>query len=153
MGVDVNDVERVAQWRFPLLATFNDLWQRFSKCARDSKLSGLGMLFYEPSKIVDWGVGDGHVLEGFPAYTKPTGTDTQAFCDHLYTGEKPDVINEAQRKVSKQDASLLWCISNNPSFRLKHPGVLDGSDGSDGTSYPLTENYTLPVAQAMGCVA
>jgi len=37
-------------------------------------------------------------------------------------------------------------ISNNRSFRLKHLGVPDGSDGSDGTSYPLTENYTLPVA-------
>ena len=44
-------------------------------------------------------------------------------------------------------------ISNNPSFRLKHPGVPDGSDGSDGTSIPLTENYTLPVAQATGRVA
>ena len=41
-------------------------------------------------------------------------------------------------------------ISNNSSFRQKHPGVADGSDGSDGTSYPLTENYTLPVAQATG---
>jgi len=41
-------------------------------------------------------------------------------------------------------------ISNNSSFHLKHPGVPDGSDGSDGTSYPLTENYTLPVAQATG---
>ena len=29
-------------------------------------------------------------------------------------------------------------ISNNPSFHLKHPGVPDGSDGSGGTSYPLT---------------
>ena len=44
-------------------------------------------------------------------------------------------------------------ISNNPSFRLKHPGVPDGSDGSDGTSYPLTENYKLPFAQVMGRVA
>jgi hypothetical protein len=44
-------------------------------------------------------------------------------------------------------------ISNNPGFRLKHPGVPDGSHGSDGTSYPLTENYILPLAQAMGCVA
>jgi hypothetical protein len=44
-------------------------------------------------------------------------------------------------------------ISNNYSFRLKHPGVLDGSDGSGGTSYPLTKNYTLPVAQATGRVA
>ena len=44
-------------------------------------------------------------------------------------------------------------ISNNSSFRQKHPGVPDGSDGSDGTSYPLTENYTLPVAQATGRVA
>jgi len=48
---------------------------------------------------------------------------------------------------------MRCCISNNSSFRLKHPGVPDGSDGSDGTSYPLTENYTHPVAQAMGRVA
>ena len=44
-------------------------------------------------------------------------------------------------------------ISNNPSLRLKHPGVPDGSDGSGGTSYPLTKNQTPPVAQAMGRVA
>jgi len=44
-------------------------------------------------------------------------------------------------------------ISNNSSIRLKHPGVPDGSDGSDGTSFPLLENYTLPVAQVMGRVA
>jgi len=31
--------------------------------------------------------------------------------------------------------------------------VPDGSDGSDGTSYALTENYTLPVTQATGRVA
>jgi len=51
---------------------------------------------------------------------------------------------------------LNWCqyyISNNASFRLKHLGVPDGSDGSDGTSNPLTENYMLPVAQAMGRIA
>jgi hypothetical protein len=45
------------------------------------------------------------------------------------------------------------CIKNNPSFRLKHPSVLDGSDGSDGTSYPLMENYALPVPHATGRVA
>jgi len=44
-------------------------------------------------------------------------------------------------------------ISNDPNFCLKHPGVPDGSDGSDGTSYALTENYTLPVAQATGRVS
>ena len=44
-------------------------------------------------------------------------------------------------------------ISNNSSFRQKHPGVPDGSDSSGGTSYPVTENYTLPVAQATDRVA
>jgi len=44
-------------------------------------------------------------------------------------------------------------ISNNSSFRQKHPGVQDGSDGSDRTSYPLTENYMLSVTQVMGHVA
>ena len=45
------------------------------------------------------------------------------------------------------------CISNDPNFRLKHTGVLDGSDGSDGTSHARTETYMLPVAQATGRVA
>ena len=44
-------------------------------------------------------------------------------------------------------------ISNNPSFRQEHPGVPGGTVGSDGTSHPLTENYTRPVAQATGRVA
>ena len=44
-------------------------------------------------------------------------------------------------------------ISNNSNFRQKHPGVPDGTDGSDRTSYLLTENSTLPVAQATGRVA
>jgi hypothetical protein len=47
----------------------------------------------------------------------------------------------------------LSAISNNPSFHVKHPGVQDGSDGSDGTSYHLTGKYTLPVTLAMGHVA
>ena len=45
------------------------------------------------------------------------------------------------------------CISNDSSFHQKDPGVPDGSDRSDGTSYPLMENYTLRVAQATGRVA
>jgi len=45
---------------------------------------------------------------------------------------------------------LLPFISNNSSFCQKCPGVPDGSDGSEGTSYPLTVNYTLSVPQAMG---
>jgi len=48
---------------------------------------------------------------------------------------------------------LADTISNNSNFPQKHPGVPDGSDGSDRTSYTLTENYTLPVAQATGRVA
>jgi len=44
-------------------------------------------------------------------------------------------------------------ISNKLSFHQKHQGILDGSDGSDGTSYPLTENYTIPMAQEMCRVA
>ena len=46
--------------------------------------------------------------------------------------------------------SFTKSISNDHNFRLKHPGV---PDGSDGTSYAVTENYTLPVAQATARVA
>jgi hypothetical protein len=44
-------------------------------------------------------------------------------------------------------------IRNNHSVRLKHPGVPDGSDGSDRALYHLMENYTLPVAQVSGRIA
>jgi hypothetical protein len=37
-------------------------------------------------------------------------------------------------------------IPNNPSFRLKYTVVPEGSDGSGGTSYTLTENQTQPIA-------
>jgi len=50
------------------------------------------------------------------------------------------------RTVILDDATVPNCISNHPSFRLKHLGVQDGSDGSDRTSYPLTENYIHPIA-------
>ena len=53
----------------------------------------------------------------------------------------------------QQCCLFIAIISNNFSFRLKHPGVPDGSDGSDGTLYPLTENQMRPVAQATGRVA
>jgi len=48
------------------------------------------------------------------------------------------------------DNKIGACISNDPSVRQKHPDVPDGSGGCIGTSYPLPENYTLPVAQATG---
>jgi hypothetical protein len=53
------------------------------------------------------------------------------------------IVSYTYARAYKQ---LMMNISNNSSFRQKHPGVPDGSDGSDGMLYPLTENYTLPVA-------
>ena len=52
--------------------------------------------------------------------------------------------------ISSCSGLALTRISNNSSFRQKDPGVTDSSDRSDGTSHPLTENYTLPDAQATG---
>jgi hypothetical protein len=48
---------------------------------------------------------------------------------------------------------LINTIRNNSSFCEKLPGVPDDSDGPDRTSYPLTQNYTLPVAQPIACDA
>jgi hypothetical protein len=59
----------------------------------------------------------------------------------------------ASQSVRVSEYSLVRVIRKNPGFRLKHTGVADGSDESDGTSYPLMENYMLPVAQAMGHIA
>ena len=57
----------------------------------------------------------------------------------------------SQRTIKELEAgcgrhfALVYFISNNSGFHLKHPGVPDGSDGSGGTSYPLTENQTRRV--------
>jgi len=63
------------------------------------------------------------------------------------------VLKSYSPKGPSSSIKDCYDISNGSSFRQKHLGVLDGSDGSDGTSYLLMVNYTLPVAQATGRVA
>jgi len=46
--------------------------------------------------------------------------------------------------------STVIIISDKSSFCQEHLGVRAGSDGSDGTLNPLTENHTRPITQAMG---
>ena len=58
-----------------------------------------------------------------------------------------------RRIVESTLRSVPENISNKPSFHQEHPGVSDSPDGSDGTSYPLTENQTRPLAQTTGRVA
>jgi hypothetical protein len=74
--------------------------------------------------------------------------------ESLYTSLLESIISSKNEHIFICDLSDLTLqiifISNNCSFRLKHLGVPDRSDGSDGTSYRLTENQTRPVAQAMG---
>jgi len=69
---------------------------------------------------------------------------------HCLAGHDPNGFSVGWLEIFGKSANS---ISNNRSFRLKHPGVRDSSDGSGGTLYPLTENQTLHVAQATGCVA
>jgi hypothetical protein len=50
--------------------------------------------------------------------------------------------------MSKRDRNMVTapvCISNEPCFRQEHWVVSNGPDGSEGTSYPLTENQTRRV--------
>ena len=64
----------------------------------------------------------------------------------------PDAGLHSTRHIQSVCVVLL-VISTDASFRLKHPGVQDSSDGSDRTSYRLMENYTLPVTHVTGCIA
>jgi hypothetical protein len=62
----------------------------------------------------------------------------------------PHTIRTHHPPNTAQPVSGSSVINNNSSFRQKSPGVPGGCDGSDRTSYLLTDNYTLPVAQATG---
>jgi hypothetical protein len=66
---------------------------------------------------------------------------------NLVTVTKTSMIDE----MACGNGTLGTTMSNNfSSFCQKHPGVPNGSNGSDGSLYLLTENYTLPAAQATG---
>jgi hypothetical protein len=47
----------------------------------------------------------------------------------------------------------MQCISNKHSFHQEHPGVSDGPEVTDGTSYHLTEKQMKPVTLPTGHVA
>jgi hypothetical protein len=67
----------------------------------------------------------------------------------------PIIFQNIQNTSSYTDnyMIILSFISNNTSFRQKHPAVPDDSDTTDAISYPLTENDTLPIAHVTGRVA
>ena len=69
-------------------------------------------------------------------------------CSILNAPPSLQVLSGARENALAQFESILQssCISKNSSFRLKHTGVPNGSDGSGGTLYPLTENQTRRVA-------
>jgi hypothetical protein len=64
-----------------------------------------------------------------------------------------DLVRAALVRATLIRDGIVRDISNNPSFHQKHPAVPDGSDGSNGTSYPLMENHMHSVAQATDWVA
>jgi hypothetical protein len=79
--------------------------------------------------------------------------DTERVTNQLQTEIYGITSDEQMQFMTEFSIHLIQFINNNPSLRLKHPGVPDSSDSSDGTSYPLTDNYTLPVTPATGRVA
>ena len=77
-----------------------------------------------------------------------------AVARNLVQDAETAIMQEQEHMRNVEKARLTTTnIRNNSSVHQKHPGVPDGSDGSEGTSYPLTENFTLPVAQATGRLA
>ena len=45
MGVNVPDILRVVQWRFPIDKQISDLWQRLGRCSRTPGMQGVGHVF------------------------------------------------------------------------------------------------------------
>ena len=82
--------------------------------------------------------------------------DVYTECTYECTVNMLGVYNQLQLKVDLREYSEKYSrryISNNPCFSQEHTGVPDSSDASDRTSYPLKENYTVPIAQGKGRIA
>jgi len=75
----------------------------------------------------------------------------QALKDRLEAPMHKSNSNEPTQPGDSSDEPT-W-ISNCTRVREKHPGVPGSPEGSDGTLYPLTQNYMLLVAQATGRIA
>jgi hypothetical protein len=76
------------------------------------------------------------VCKGMCASVRPH-RHTCGNCDKTVANvDASDSRCRCMSKIIAKDLRLMVSrISNNPSFRLKHPGVPDGSGGSDGSSY------------------
>jgi len=100
--------------------------------------------------------------EQFEVRLKMTIEWTKRYTPRQWSSEFGDAIGDRDSVNSGMhwQAVIEWVwrctlrpwlsIRNNSSFCQKHLGVPDGSDGSESTLYPLTENFTLPVAKATG---
>jgi hypothetical protein len=90
--------------------------------------------------------------------------------EYLTSIEGQDTTVSLPCSESQYIGHCVWacikCISNKPSVRQEHLGVPDGSNGSNGTSYPLTVNQMrlvtwhsssavviIPCLVFLGCVA
>jgi hypothetical protein len=73
----------------------------------------------------------------------------------MYPSEQTNNIEPTYCKLlDGWDPLLVYAVTcHNPSFSQKHPSVPDSSDGCNGTLSSLTENFTLSVTHATGCIA
>jgi len=103
-----------------------------------------------PPDLVEGGFGRSHrevvemVLSFSAVYAAVVTVTRFSVLDALVEIGK-DIVGKIVRFLDSSNNlahNLLKDISNNPSFCLKHPGVPDGSNGSGGTSNPLTETQT-----------
>jgi hypothetical protein len=90
----------------------------------------------------------------------PTGKTTNWRRPREHTPRWETISSNSIRRTSRKPATAQekhwkygYHIGNNSSCGLKHVSVPDGSDGCGKTSYPLSENQTIPVAQATGHVS
>jgi hypothetical protein len=69
----------------------------------------------------------------------------------VYIYWSPPSIEDVLQNQVAYSANKDTFISNNHSFHQNHPGVPVDTDDSDGTSYQLTDKYTLPIAYVPPC--
>ena len=129
MGVDIQDIERIIQWRLTPLINLSVIWQRLGRCARGVNRTGIGIIMFQKSTVI-------------------TNLHQPFFSRFQYAATDP-CANQTLKEIRNWDTGKGVVPNINPPIlrqRLEEEILLRGPD-SDSDSENELLGETIPRAE------